>query len=142
MKKYFIEYAGQSKEIAATSYSIGLDFMYFYRGLNLIFAVNTKIIESVTVSTEEISYKDIDLLELITHNFMTEVNIEDSTIADADSYRIALDIILGIDNKFNFRGNYNKNFYPTIKDAKNKLAKDFICEAIKTHIKNLLNNKQ
>jgi hypothetical protein len=140
MKKYFIEYAGKSKEVVASSYRFLDDLMFFYVGEKAIFAVNKNLIESVSVHIEEIDYNDIDLSKLITDHFLTELRIEDSTLGDADSYRIGLDIILGVNNKITQFGNYNKNFYPTIKEAKNKLIRDLIYDAIKTYLKEKLNN--
>jgi hypothetical protein len=138
MKKYFIEYAGKSKEVIASSYRFIDDLMFFYVGEKAIFAVNKDLIESVSVHIEELNYNDIDLSKLITDHFMTELRIEESTIGDDDSHRIVLDIFLSINNKLTQFGNYNKHFYPTIKEAKNKLIRDFICDAIKTHLKKSL----
>jgi hypothetical protein len=135
MKKYFIEYAGKSKEVVASSYRFLDDLIFFYLGEKAIFAVNKNLIESVSFHIEEIDYNDIDLSKLITDYFLTELRIEDSTLGNDDSYRIALDIILGHNNKLTQFGNYNKNFYPTIKEAKNKLIRDFIINSIKSHLK-------
>jgi hypothetical protein len=135
MKKYFIEYAGKSKEVVASSYRFLDDLIFFYLGEKAIFAVNKNLIESVSFHIEEIDYNDIDLSKLITDHFLTELRIEDSTLGNDDSYRIALDIILGHNNKLTQFGNYNKNFYPTIKEAKNKLIRDFIINSIKSHLK-------
>lgn len=135
MKKYYITYSDKEETIIADSYMFHDVFLHFFIKDKVIFMVNKSLIVSMSVSTEEISYNDIDLSKLITDNFLTELKIEDSTLGNDDSYRIALDIILGVNNKITQFGNYNKNFYPTIKEAKNKLAKDFIRDAIKSHLK-------
>jgi hypothetical protein len=139
MKKYYITYSDKEETVIADSYMFDDTFLHFSIKGKVIFMVNKSLIISMSVSTEEMSYNDIDLSKLITDSFMTELRIEDSTLGDADSYRIALDIILGHNNKLTQFGNYNKNFYPTIKEAKNKLTRDFIYDAIKTYLKEKLN---
>jgi hypothetical protein len=140
MKKYFIEYSGKHIEVIADTYYFDNLMICFTIKDVVVFMVNKNLLESVSVGTNELNYNDIDLSKLITDSFMTELRIEDSTLGDADSYRIALDIILGYNNKLTQFGNYNKNFYPSIKDAKNKLTRDFIYDAIKTYLKEKLNH--
>jgi len=137
MKKYFIEYDGKTKEVVATSYTIAHDLIFFYVGENAIFSVNKNLIESISISTEDIGYNDIDLYKFIIDNFASEfIFWDDFTIGNADYYSAELKIILGIDNELKQFGNFNKKCFPTKKDVKNKLTKDFIINAIKSHLKN------
>jgi hypothetical protein len=137
MRKYYITYSDKEETIIADNYMFDDTFLHFSIKGKVIFMVNKSLIVSMSVSTEEISYNDIDLSKFITDNFASEfIFNDDVTIGNSDYYSAALNIILGVDNQLKQFGNFNKKCFATTKDVKNKLTKDFIINAIKSHLKN------
>jgi hypothetical protein len=136
MKKYYITYSDKEETVIADSYMFDDTFLHFSIKGKVIFMVNKSLVISMSASSEEISYNDIDLSKLLTDNFAAEfVFFDDEVIGNADYYSATLNIFFGVDNVIKQFGNFNKKCYPTIKEVKNKLTKDFIINAIKSHKK-------
>ena len=133
MKKYFIEYSGKNKEVIADRYYFDDLIIYFTLKDIVVFAVNKNLLESVSVGTNELNYHDIDLSKVVTDNIATEYIIENND----ESYTARFNFYCGPDKTFSHFGKYNKKYYPNEKEVKNKLTKELIINAIKSHLKSV-----
>ena len=128
MKKYYITYSDKQETIIADSYAFDDTFLHFSIKGKVIFMVNKSLILSMSVSTEKISYNDIDLFKLLTDNFITEYNIDEKD----EYFEGRLDVHFYPDNIVSSYGQFNKKFYPNEKKVKNTLTKDIIIRSIKS----------